>query len=156
MSQPSVPASAAGQCTTHRAPAAQVVWQGDAMQVNVQALPDSQTHCPSAQVPVQLLFGSQVTWHGGALQVKSHALPLPQVQVPFAHTALQLALFPSQVAWQGGAVQTKRQSSPAGQAQVPLWQPPTTCGPHAAPLSASASANKRISSRRMLIDVRPR
>ena len=61
MSQPSVPASAAGQCTTHRAPAAQVVWQGDAMQVNVQALPDSQTHCPLAQVPVQLLFASQVT-----------------------------------------------------------------------------------------------
>jgi hypothetical protein len=44
MSHPWVPASAAGQCTRQRAPAAQLVWQGDARQVNVQALPDAQTH----------------------------------------------------------------------------------------------------------------
>jgi hypothetical protein len=37
------------------------VWQGDAEQVNVQLLPASQTHCPFAHVPEQLLFGSQVT-----------------------------------------------------------------------------------------------
>jgi hypothetical protein len=88
--------------------------------VNAQVLPVSQTHCPLAHVPEQLLFGSHVTWQGGAWQEKLHELPLPQVHVPFAQTAWQLALFPSQVAWQGGAVQTNRQSSPDGQAQVPL------------------------------------
>jgi hypothetical protein len=148
MSQPWVPASAAGQWTTQRAPAAQVVWHGDARQVNVQALPESQTHCPLAHVPVQLLFGSQVTWQGGALQVKSHALPLPQVQVPFAHTAWHSLLFPSHVAWQGGAVQTKRQSSPAGQAQVPLWQPPTMRAPHAAAVAASPNARAHLKNSR--------
>ena len=61
MSHPSVPASAAGQWTTQAAPAAQLVWQGDAEQVNEQVLPASQTHCPLAHVPEQLLFGSQVT-----------------------------------------------------------------------------------------------
>ncbi len=61
MSHPSVPASAAGQRTTQAAPAAQLVWQGDAEQVNVQVLPASQTHCPLAHVPEQLLFGSHVT-----------------------------------------------------------------------------------------------
>ena len=120
MSHPSVPASATGQWTTQAAPAAQLVWQGEARQVNAQVLPVSQTHCPLAHVPEQLLFGSHVTWQGGALQAKSHELPLPQVQVPFAQTAWQLPLFPSQVAWQGGAVQVNRQSSPGGQAQVPL------------------------------------
>ena len=97
MSHPSVPASAAGQWTTQAAPAAQLVWQGDDAQVNVQLLPAPQTHWPSAQVPEQLLCGSQVTWQGGAWQLKSHELPLPQVQVPFAHTAWQLPLLPSQV-----------------------------------------------------------
>ncbi len=87
MSHPSVPASAAGQCTTQAAPMAQLVWQGDAKQVNAQVLPVSQTHCPLAQVPEQLLLGSHVTWQGGVWQAKSHELPLPQVQVPFAHTA---------------------------------------------------------------------
>jgi hypothetical protein len=87
MSHPSVPASAAGQWTTQAAPMAQLVWQGDAAQVNAQVLPVSQTHCPFAQVPEQLLLGSQVTWQGGVWQAKSHELPLPQVQVPFAHTA---------------------------------------------------------------------
>ena len=120
MSHPSVPASAAGQWTTQAALAAQLVWQGDAEQVNAQVLPVSQTHCPLAHVPEQLLFGSHVTWQGGVWQEKSHELPLPQVQVPFAQTAWQLPLFPAQVAWQGGAVQTKRQSSPAGQVQLPL------------------------------------
>lgn len=61
MSHPSVPASAAGQWTTQAAPAAQLVWQGDDAQVNAQVLPASQTHCPFAQVPEQLLFASQVT-----------------------------------------------------------------------------------------------
>ena len=120
MSHPSVPASASGQWTTQEAPAAQLVWQGDAEQVNVQVLPASQTHCPFAHVPEQPLFGSHVTWQGGVWQAKSHELPLPQVHVPFAHTAWQLPLFPSHVAWQGGAVQTNRQLSPEGQVQVPL------------------------------------
>lgn len=44
MSHPSVPASAAGQWTTQAAPAAQLVWQGDAAQVKLQVLPASQTH----------------------------------------------------------------------------------------------------------------
>ena len=61
MSHPSVPARATGQWTTQAAPAAQLVWQGDAEQVNEQVLPVPHTHCPSAQVPEQLLPGSQVT-----------------------------------------------------------------------------------------------
>jgi len=129
---------------------AQLVWQGDAEQVNVQVLFVSQTHCPSAHVPEQLLFGSHVTWHGGVWQAKSHELPLPQVHVPFAHTAWQLLLLPLQVAWQGGAVQTNRQSSPVGQVQVPLLQPPTT-GLQAA-ASMSARAAKRPAPARMLIE----
>ena len=120
MSHPSVPASAAGQWTTQAAPVSQLVWHGDVAQVKSQVLPASQTHCPFAHVPEQLLFGSHVTWQGGVWQAKSQELPLPQVQVPLAHTAWQLLLFPSQVAWQGGAVQTNRQSSPCGQEQVPL------------------------------------
>ncbi len=147
MSQPSVPASAAGQWTTQAAPAAQLVWHGDAAQVKEQVLPASQTHCPSAHVPEQLLFGSQVTWQGGALQEKSHELPLPQVQVPLAHTAWQLPLSPAQVTWQGGAVQTNRQSSPGGQEQVPFLQPPVT-GPQAA-ASTRARATKKTPPTRM-------
>jgi hypothetical protein len=153
MSHPSVPASAAGQWTTQAAPVAQLVWQGDAEQVNVQVLPVSQTHCPSAHVPEQLLFGSQVTWQGGVWQVKSHELPLPQVHVPLAQTAWQLLLFPLQVAWQGGALQTNRQSSPDGQVQVPLLHPPTTGLQPAA--STSARAAQRPAPKRMLISNRP-
>ena len=44
MSHPSVPARAAGQWTRQRAPSAQLVWQGDVRQVNVQSLPASHTH----------------------------------------------------------------------------------------------------------------
>jgi hypothetical protein len=44
MSHPSVPASAAGQWTTQAAPAAQLVWHGDAAQVKLQVLPAPQTH----------------------------------------------------------------------------------------------------------------
>jgi hypothetical protein len=73
------------------------VWQGEARQVNAQVLPAPQVHCPSAQLPEQVLFAAQVTWQGGAEQAKSQLLPLPQVQVPFAHTAWQLGLSPSQV-----------------------------------------------------------
>ena len=61
MSHPSVPARAAGQWTTQAAPVEQLVWQGEAEQVKVQLLPVSQTHCPFAHVPEQLLFGSHVT-----------------------------------------------------------------------------------------------
>ena len=143
MSQPSVPASATGQWTTQAAPAAQLVWQGEAAQVKAQVLPAPHTHWPSAQVPEQLLWGSQVTWQGGAWQVKSHELPLPQVQVPFAQTAWQPSLSPAQVTWQGGAVQTKRHASPDGQVQVPPWQPPVT-GPQA----TSATASRRVTAAR--------
>jgi hypothetical protein len=149
MSHPSVPASAAGQWTTQAAPAAQLVWHGDAEQVNVQVLSVSQTHCPFAHVPEQLLFGSHVTWQGGVWQAKSQELSLPQVHVPFAHIAWQLLLLPLQVAWQGGAVQTNRQSSPDGQVQVPLLQP-TTTGLQAV-ASTSARTAKRPAPQRMLI-----
>ena len=98
MSQPSVPASAAGQWTTQLAPAAQLVWQGEAVQVNVHLLSSPQVHWPSAQVPLQVVCGSQVTWQGGAWQAKLQWLPLPHVQVPLAQTAWQLGLSPSQVA----------------------------------------------------------
>lgn len=65
--------------------------------MNVQSLPASHTHWPSAHVPEQLLFGSQVTWQGGAAQVNAHELPPPQVQVPLAQAASQFGLSPSQV-----------------------------------------------------------
>jgi hypothetical protein len=44
MSHPSVPARAAGQWTTQAAPAAQLVWHGDAAQVKLHVLPAPQTH----------------------------------------------------------------------------------------------------------------
>jgi hypothetical protein len=97
MSQPWVPASAAGQCTTQLAPAAQLVWQGEAAQVKLQWLSSPQVHWPLAQVPLQVVCGSHVTWQGGAWQVKLQWLPVPQVQVPLAQTAWQLGLSPSQV-----------------------------------------------------------
>jgi hypothetical protein len=105
ISQLEVPARPAGQWTRQLAPAAQLVWHGEDMQVKSQVLPAPHVHWPSAQTPVQALLASQVTWQGGASQVKLHWLPLPQVQVPLAQAAVQVGLSPSQVTWQGGASQ---------------------------------------------------
>jgi hypothetical protein len=61
MSQAWVPAKPAGHKTTHCAPAAQVEWQGEAEQVNVQVLPAPQTHWPLAHVPLHWVLAAQVT-----------------------------------------------------------------------------------------------
>jgi hypothetical protein len=122
MSQSSVPAVAAGHVTTQVEPAAQLVWQGPAEQVNWQLLFGPQLHMPSAHVPAhEGLSPAQVTWQGGAPQRKSQRAFSAQVQSPFAHVPLHVDLS-SHSTWQGGATHSISQLSPAAHSHVPLEQ----------------------------------